>query len=236
MHMYSLRSSKSYTASTVPPFLDDAVYGTPTSSTETMEGDVVTMHRFENRVFVSKISTPDESLECAAILLSLLLGRAIQDLKSDSLALRADAYFWLTSKTSDLYQHIAPRFGIDLSPSYFRDEILAAGLPDFPDHGTPYLTIDTDDVSSWSYSPLDESQDEYRSRLARLLTEDDEIAAEIEYAALNGVQLRFLGQKARACESATRTLLACIALNRHRKTTRLAIEGKLNETGCSAMF
>lgn len=207
-----------------------AVYDMPTSIHRRMKEDTVSTHRFRDRTYISNITTPYVCLEYAATLLTLLLERATQDLRSDSLALRMDAYYWLTSRSSDLYQRIAPRFGIDLKPCFFRDAILAAGMPDFPDDGILCMTIDTEDRTSWSYSPQDESDDVYRSRLARLLSENKEIAGVIECAVLSGVQLRFLGKKASTCETATRTLLACIAANKHQKTTRLAIEGKIDKT------
>ena len=182
-------------------------------------------HRFANAVFLSQISSPHERLECASIFLSLLIDRAIQDLKSGDLSLRGDAYFWLTSSASDLYQCIAPKFGIDLAPSRFRGEVLAAGLPDFPDNGIPYMSLDSDDQTSWAYSPPRESPQTFRSRLARLLTNSGTVATEIESAVLNGVQLKFEGDKSMVLESAIKIYLACVVANKHSKTIRMAIEG-----------
>lgn len=203
-----------------------SAHSAPTHSHRSMkEGGAVSTHRIGDRLYVSNVTSPVDNLEYAASLISHMLDRAIQDLSSESQILRMDAYFWLTSRFSDLYQHYAPMFGIKLSPGLFRNKILAAGMPDYPEDGIQYMTIDTDDNMSWSYSPHGESRDVYRAKLARLLTENNEIAGIIECAVLSGVQLKFHGQKADTCEAAVKTLLACKAENRHQKTTRMAIEG-----------
>lgn len=191
-------------------------------SQEELHALEVVEHEFESTRFFSQLSTHHEKLECAAVLWRLVLDRARQDLRSEQPGIRADAYWWLVSPLSDLYTDLCPRFGLDLTPSSFREDILAAGLSaDFPDHGVPRLLIDTDNQHSWAHSPVGESQQGYLSRLADLLINVHGEA--IQACVLNGVAVDFHGTKAFCARQAVNTFLICLEGSVRLKTMRRAI-------------
>jgi hypothetical protein len=181
-----------------------------------------TMERFfDSRVAAAN---PEDGVECAAALLKMVLDRAREDLASEKGRHRLDAYYWLTSPRSDLYTFFAQRFQLPICPDGFRQDILGAGLPDFPAGGIETVEMDTDTPTDWCYSQSEESVSAYANRVARCLVEG-QVGEEIEVAALNGCDFAFSGGKSWVLESAVSTFLRCRADGCRRKTVFAEILG-----------
>lgn len=172
--------------------------------------------------WLAKVSCPEDAIEVAAALWSLILERAKEDLKNQDVGTRMDAYYWLTSVSSDLYTNLAPRFNIEVSPSMFRDVVLEAGLPDFPDSGVPFVSMDTNVSDDWCGFQTDEDDFSYVSRLANVLTDTD-IGEHIIAAAINGCKFVYGGDRGVLLHGAVTTYMRAKARGQYRKGIKQAI-------------
>lgn len=169
-----------------------------------------------------KVSSPEDSMELAAALWSLILTRAKEDLKNPDVATKMDAYYWLTSRRSDLYTNLAPRFNVHILPSMFRKDVIKAGLPDFPDNGVPFVTMDTDDLGDWCGAHHDEDERSYVARLADVLTDTD-IGDHLLAAAINGCEFRYHGARRDLLSRVVSTFMRSKAKGQYRKGIRHSI-------------
>lgn len=170
----------------------------------------------------AKLTCPEDTLEVAAMLWALILDRAKDDLKSPDVATRMDAYYWMTSTSSDLYTNLAPRFNVEISPSMFRENVVRAGLPDFPNNGVPFLSMDTDLQDEWCQFRGGENDFDYVSRLADVLTETD-IGDHIIAAAINGCKFVYSGIRCDLLQGVIKTFIRSKAQGQYRKGIRQSI-------------
>lgn len=170
----------------------------------------------------AKVTRPEDTVELAATLWALILDRARDDLKSPNVATRMDAYYWLTSTSSDLYVDLAPRFNMAVSPAMFRDAVVEAGLPDYPDNGVPFVSMDTDLVDDWCHASPSEDDRTYVMRLAHALTETD-IGDHLLAAAINGCHFHYRGSRCELLKTVIKAFIRSKSQGQYRKGIRQSI-------------